>query len=170
MANMGLDFGLERKSLCWKQKFRWEFSIPGISQSGVNSLPPSKAARPSMDFKEQEAQHLNETIYYPMKPEWKPVTLVLYDLAQIYHPIFGWIQEVYDPCLPGRNWVPPNEGFKKNGDLSMLSGCGDPIEIWRYENLWPQSVEFGDLDYGNSEHVLCEVTLRYDRAYIITQC
>ena len=62
MANMGLDFGLERKSLCWKQKFRWEFSIPGISQSGVNSLPPSKAARPSMDFKEQEAQHLNETI------------------------------------------------------------------------------------------------------------
>lgn len=168
---MGLGFGLEKKSKCWKQKFRWEFRIPSISQSGVNSLPPSKAARPAMDFKENEAQHLNETIYFPMKPEWKPVSLVLYDLTQEFHPVFDWIQQVYNPCENGSGgWAASCDGFKRNAELLMLSGCGEPIEIWNFENVWPQSVDFGDLDYADSEHVVCEISLRYDRAYLFNMC
>src|SRR5581483_11741300 len=69
--SMGLRFGLENDFLAIKRKFRWLFKIPNISASGINSLPPKSGARPSLQFKEAEVQHLNETVYYPMKPDWK---------------------------------------------------------------------------------------------------
>lgn len=60
---------------CWKRKFRWLLVIDGVSgNQPINSLPPSKSARPSISFKTMEIQHLNETIYRPAKPDWKPIT------------------------------------------------------------------------------------------------
>src|ERR1035437_19181 len=94
---MGLQFGLERDDLCIKRSFRWLFKIDGISASGVNSLPPQKSARPSVSFKEMSAEGLNETIYFPGKPDWKPINLVLYDISTNDNPVFNWIKQIYDP-------------------------------------------------------------------------
>ena len=76
---MGLRFGLE--DLHPKTKFRWLFYLPKISadeEAGTAySLPPRRSARPSISWKEQEVQHITETIYYPFKPDWKPIPLHL---------------------------------------------------------------------------------------------
>lgn len=169
---MGFDFGLADPSACFKRKFRWLFMIPYISASGVNSLPPSKSARPSFSFKEMEAQHVAETVYFPSKPEFKPVNLTLYDLTKPgqCHPVFNWINQVYDPTInTGDIWGPSCDGFKQDQALlQMYDGCGNVIETWIYENAWVQSAEFGELDYSQSEVLMCDLTLRYDRAYI--QC
>lgn len=173
---MGLQFGLGGSQTCFKRKFRWLFKIDDISASGVKSLPPLKSARPSMTFKEMEVQHLNETFFYPSKPDWKPITLVLYDLARPIHPVFAWFQQVYNPC--DGKWSPSGSGgqtavagpFKKNARLELLSGCGDILEMWFFENAWPQTVEFGELDMSSSEYVTAEITLRYDRAFVVTEC
>ena len=76
----GDSFGL--RDGCFKRKNRWLFTIPEISAEGINALPPSKASRPGLSFKELSMEHLTETIYYPGKPEWKPITLTLYDLRK----------------------------------------------------------------------------------------
>lgn len=166
---MGFDFGLNEEATVFKRRFRWLFRIPDISASGTNSLPPEKASRPSMNFKEMEAQHLNETIYYPSKPEWKPINLTLFDLKKNPHPIFAWIQEVYDACQGG--WMPSAAGnFKKTATLELYDGCGNTCESWTIENCWPQAVEFGELDMGNAEYVTADITLRYDRAFIDDAC
>jgi len=176
MQNMG--FGkLASSEVCFKRKYRWLFFIPDISQDGVNALPPSKAARPNLSFKEMDAQHLNETIYYPSKPEWKPITLVLYDINTntTDNPVWNWITRVYDPdegtwnpsCSPqaGANGKPGL--FKINRcKLEMYDGCGNVLEKWVYEGAWCQQVEFGDLDMGDSNVSTIDITLRYDRAYI----
>ena len=81
---------------CFKRKNRWLLTIPDISAEGINSLPPSKASRPSLSFKELSLEHLNETIYFPGKPEWKPITLTLYDMAKPTHKIWEWIYSYYD--------------------------------------------------------------------------
>ena len=60
--------------------------------------------------------------------------------------------------------------FKKNARLELLSGCGDILEMWFFENAWPQTVEFGELDMSSSEYVTAEITLRYDRAFVVTEC
>jgi hypothetical protein len=169
---------------CFKRKNRWKFIIPSISASGVNSLPPLRGGKPSFSFKEMQGEHLNETIYFPSKPDWKPISLTLYDLAKgKQNPIFNWLQTAYDPadCSQWR----PSCGGDIYGDedcrslkcrslkcaqayLVLYDGCGNIVERWIFEHIWPQSLEFTDGDMAGNELVVCDVTLRYDRGYIDT--
>lgn len=178
---MGLDWF--RESDCYKRKFRFAFFANSADRkyidTGVNALPPQKGARPSLAFKEIEVQHLTETIYYPGKPDWKPVTFTLYDImppggGRSTNPIFDWIKLIYNPQSGDYHPVVNERAqgdaryFKKRCCLFMLNGCGDVLEKWVFEGAWPQESNFGELDMGNMEIATCEVTLRYDRAWIET--
>jgi hypothetical protein len=165
MADMGLGPVGDESSIL-KRKYRWLLRIQDVSVDGVNALPPSKSARPSLTFKEIEAQHLNETIYFAGKPEWKPLPLTLYDFQKNENPVFEWLKEQYDPQTGDWFAPPPSTWKKPEARLEMLDGCGDICETWVYENVWPQSIEWGDLDMGNSEYCTVDLQLRYDRAFI----
>jgi hypothetical protein len=166
---MSWDFGLESPDLCLPRKNRWLFKIPDVSAEGANTLPPQKGSRPSLSFKEMEAQHLTETIYFPQKPEWKPVSLTLYEpTAKTMggHPVWEWVKKCYRVTDASVLWTPSAEVMKERATLEMYNGCGDVLETWVFENAWPQAVEFGDLDMSSSDVVTCDLTIRYDRAYI----
>jgi hypothetical protein len=163
--NMGLDFGLEKTDTCMLRKFRWLLRIDGVSAAGIDSLPPQKSSRPSLSFREMEVQHLTETVFYPSKPEWKPINLTLFDLKKNKNPVVEWLKEIYDASGDG-SWKPSGETFKRTATLEMYDGCGGTLETWVFENAWPQNVEFGELDMGSSEVMTIDLTLRYDRAYI----
>lgn len=195
--NMGFDFGMQDPESCYLQSFRWLFQIEGVS--GVaKALPPLQAARPSLNFKEQMVAHLVENIYYPVRPEWKPVTITLYEIRNSNsvpvgrNPVMEWVQQLYNPSpkttqstvaalgegvetLSGDWFDIAKEGcaqdsqslcFKRNATLCLYDGCGSVLEVWRFDNAWPQSVDWGDLDMGSSEILTAKVTLRYDRAWI----
>lgn len=185
--NMGLDFGLSgTNSKVCKRKFRWLFKIKDVSamsqSNGIQTLPPSKSARPSLSFHEMNVKHLNEDVFYPSKPDWKPIQLTLYDLkTEGEHPVFQWIKKIYDPspkssfnvAFPGSipTWSPATEYEFVLPDsaiceLELYDGCGNVIETWVYQNAWPQSINFGDLDMGSGDIITCDITLRYVRAYI----
>lgn len=172
---MGFDLGLSDAKTCFKRKFRWMFfidtpkltgpisgSLPD-STAGVNALPPLRSSRPSLSFKEMEVQHLNETIYFPSKPEWKPIPLSLYDIKKTENPVINWLKEIYD--AKAGTWS-PSLNSKKECKLQMYDGCGEVIESWIFENAWPQNIEFGELDMSASDVMTIDLTLRYDRAYI----
>jgi len=152
---------------CWRRKFRWVMEINNVSGTPgaqVSVLPPQKSARPSLTFKEIEAQHMNETIYFPSKPDWKPISLVLYDVSTGMNPVMTWVRIAYD--AQQGSWNPSCSGnFKRRATLKLFDGCGKTIETWIYDNAWPQVAEFGDLEMSSSDVVVCELTLRYDRAY-----
>lgn len=163
---------LGNANICMMRKFRWLFYITGVSDDGSSALPPDKGARPSLSFKEIEAQHLNETVYFPGKPDWKPITITLFDLKMNTNPVFMWLREVYDVCGEEEGgdraiWKAPAPGvFKRDGTLKMLDGCGNIMEEWVFKNIWPNNIEWGDLDMSNNEYVTVELTLRYDRAWV----
>ena len=163
---MGLQMGLEKGRFC-KRENHWLFFISGISAdlTPSHALPPQKSARPNLSFKEMVANHMTEDVYFPAKPEWKPINLVLYDLNTPVHPVFDWIRNVYDPYI-GSFYEPNRASLIRQCTLKLCNGCGDPIETWIYEDVWPQNINFGQLDMGNSGIVMCELTLRYARAYI----
>lgn len=168
MAKMGMDFGLPlpTSSRACKRKFRWLLKIDDVCASGINTLPPCKGSRPTLSFREMEAKHVVESIYYPARPEWKPINLVLYDVVTGgNHPVFSWIQKVYNP--QSGSWVPVGSSdFMKDARLELYDGCGSVIESWVFENAWPQVADFSDLDMGNQELVTCDISLRYSRAYV----
>ena len=167
--NMGLGFGLEKSDICLKSKFRWLFIIPGISADGVDSLPPSKSARPKISFKEIQVEHMHETIYLPGKIEFTPITLSLYDQKRNSHPIFKWIKAAFNPCNVSYQY-PVDSKLFKTAYLELYDGSGSVIERWIYENVWPKDVDFGELDMSDSEVLTCDLTLRYSRSYIEDQC
>lgn len=168
---MGLGI-IGNPNVCFKRKFRWMFKLDGIAGNGGATpvLPPEKSARPSVSFKEIEVQHLNETILFPGKVEWKPINLVLFDLKLNKNPVFEWLKEIYVP--KDGDWKFPigssaNAGFKRQTAIvELYDGCGNTLERWVYENIWPQQIEWGELDMGSSDYLTAELTLRYDRAYI----
>jgi hypothetical protein len=166
---MGLGV-LGGSDICFKRKFRWMFYITNVVGEGVNMLPPDKGARPSLSFKEIEAQHLNETIYFAGKPDWKPIQITLFDVNTNQNPIFKWLKQQYDPCNDAGTWkrprADPENGWKRDAKLEMYDGCGNVLEKWIIRNAWPNNVEWGDLDMGESAYVTVELTLRYDRAWI----
>lgn len=170
--SMGWDYGdggLADEKVCFKRKYRWMFFIPNVCGEGSPCLPPSKGGRPSLSFKEIDAQHVTETIYFPSKPEWKPVNLTLYDIKKNKNPVIEWIKKVYEVNNTTSIWKPScGKGIKiGNCRLELFDGAGNTIEQWKLENVWPNSIEFGDLDYSSSEVSTIDLTLRYDRAYIV---
>ena len=57
--------------------------------------------------------------------------------------------------------------LSSNATLCMYDGCGKVTESWRYENCYPREVNFGDLDMSDMSLVIIEISLRYDRAYVL---
>jgi hypothetical protein len=176
---MGLLFGLEKQNLCLKRQFRWLLEIPGVAcddDPQVDSLPPEKSARPNYSYKEMEARHLIEDIFYPAKTDWKPIQLTLFDLVKPKNLVFDWLMKVYDPRggkfkppIPAPNTQPPPQPkdlFIKTCYLKQFSGCGDLLETWVFEDAWPSSINWQTLDMGNSGYLVCDITLRYARAFI----
>jgi hypothetical protein len=175
--NMGL-FNIG--SACFKRKYRWMFFIEDVCGTssdgsyGTNVLPPSKGSRPNISFKEIEANHVSETVYFPGRPDWKPISLTLYDFTiQKTNRVFEWLKLYYN-INDEKTTIRPSVGESvlatalkiPQASLILFDGCGNAIERWIFENVWPQSVEFGELDMQSSEVVTVDVTLRYDRAYI----
>ncbi len=162
---MSFNYGLEKTDACFKRKYRWLFKINEISAQGINALPPTKSGRPSLTFKSLEAQHLHETIYFPGKPDWKPVNLTLFDLKKNKHPIIEWINLYYKVDAGSVTLLTATNGFKKQGTLELYDGCGTVIEKWVFENMYPETAEFGELDHSDSAVIYVDLSLRYDRAY-----
>lgn len=164
MAKMGLEFGLEQGKYC-KRKFRYLFYIDSVSAEGANALPPLTASRPNLRFREMIAKHVSEEVYYAARPEWQPVNLVLYDLNNgNSHPVWDWVKEIYDP--ENGTFDVPNAGeFIKEARVELFDGCGNRIETWNFEDVWPQATNFQTLDMNDSGIVTVDITLRYVRAY-----
>jgi len=174
-CNMGMG-RLADPTTLFKRKFRWMFRLVGGSNGqagwigeGINALPPLKGGRPSLEFKDIEVQHVTEDIYLPGKPSWKPVTFTLYDInctsSALPSPIWTWVTSCYD-AFTGDYYPILDNNFKQNCCLELYSGCGDTLERWFFENAWPSQINWGELDMSNSEVVTCEITLKYDRAYL----
>jgi len=171
---MGIPMGFAQdewgdiNKTCFKRKFRWKFKIKDVMGEGVSALPHYKGARPGLNFREMNGEHLNETIFFPSKPEWKQIPMTLYDIVKPdENPVFSWIKRAYNPknCS---GWFPAvsPESLKAIATLELFDGCGELLEVWTIEHAWPQNADFGDLEMNNSEIVTVDVNLRYDRAYI----
>lgn len=162
-----------------KRVFRWMFSLEPYIGMSASMLPPSKGSRPSVSFKEYQVEHLNETIYFPGKVEWQNLELSLYDIKCNSNPIYDWMKAIYHPhpqANDAKGFYGPSlislderiaKKYKTTAILSLYNGCGDIMEQWVYENAYPSKIDWGSLDMQDSNITMVDISLRYDRAYII---
>lgn len=153
---------------CFQRNFRWGLLIDnviGIDGAGTNILPPLKSHKPIISFREIEEFHLTEMIHIPGRPDWRPIDVTCYSMkTNGLNPIYKWLTNYYNPKKGTIGYY--RDFVKPKAMLQMYDGCGNIIEKWTYENVYPISVDFGDLDMATSHAVTCTLQLRYARAYI----
>ena len=180
--------------LVFKRKFRWTMAI----EYCLNDATPKKVAeefvkvgaRPQLDIEETEINYLHGKFWLPGKVTFQTMTVTYYDVAgtlpttpgtgECAYPsgtapqansVFGWIASVYDltdPCnLEMGSRLGDYQGVSR---IILYDGCGFPLEGWLMKNVWPQSVNFGELDMASSDEVTIELTLRYSQVQYISYC
>lgn len=155
------------RNLSIKRKFRYTLQIVPYC-SGSRSIGPNfvkTSARPNYDIEETELNFLNAKTWIAGKLTWQSITVNYIDAgAQDLQGLYNWI---------GQNaQLNDNEAFKQgttfedyaaDAFLVLYDGCGRAMEQWKLFNVWPQAVNFGELDYSSSEEVTIELTIRYDQ-------
>lgn len=173
-----IPMGMWNSDVVMKRNFRWLFSVTNLIRtpegSYLDAKPPLKSQRPNLSFKEIPLEHQSETIYMPGKAEWKPMSLSLYDTGAVNlgqgncrltdNSVYRWIREFYWPEQALYGFAA--QGLKKTAFLTMYDGGGNWLEQWRFDNAWPQDINFNELDYGDSGITMIDINLRYDRAYM----
>lgn len=176
---MGLG-ALGNGDVIFKRKFRWTFEIEYCcGEPNGRKVPASfvkMGNRPQIDFEEIEINYLNGKMFIPGKGTWQPLSVTYYDVAGLTSgsattELLSWIASIYDftdpDCLPMNSSLGSYAGRAK---LMLYDGCGNPLESWLLNNVWPQSVNWGDLDMGSSDECTIELTLRYDSVRYTSFC
>lgn len=159
-----------------KRKFRWTLAI----EFPCGKIPTSTcrtAARPKLDIEENEINFLNAVTWLPGKAKWQPITVTYYDVANLEDPngsplqgILNWIDTIYDLTNPTNLQMSEKSGWAGTAILTMFDGCGTPIEGWQLGSVWPQSIDFGELDYSSGDYCTIDLTLRYSEVKYIPFC
>lgn len=148
-----------------RRKYRWVFQALGSVFSPGDLLVLQSAQRPNFKFEEPEMHHNQEVAYFAGKQTWEPITLTWYDAENPYDAsksIYRWLQSVVNFATADVN-VP--SAYKTDARLGMTSGVGlATSEQWQICACWPKEVNWGELDYTNTEICTIECVMRYDRA------
>ena len=160
-------------NLIFKRKFRYTFELFDIC--GGQSVPRhyvKVAARPSLSIEETEVNFLNAKTWIPGKASWETITVTYIDVATAdAAPLFTWLASVYnftDPINLGMG--SSRDDYAATAVVKLWDGCGSLLETWEMRDMWPTAVNFGDLDYSNSEEATIELTLRYSDVTYTPEC
>lgn len=169
--DMGLGH-LADADLVFKRKFRWAFEIQGLYRGDVPSHYVKLASRPNLQIEEAEINYLHGTDYIPGKGKWETISVTYYDVnAKEMKPLWDWLASTYNfTDRFGLHQSSNRRSYAGMGVLRLFDGCGNTMETWKLYGLWPQAVNFGELDYSSSEEATIELTLRYSVAEVVQNC
>jgi hypothetical protein len=168
-------------TLIFKRKFRWTMKIEYCFDSGTPRTVAEEfvkiGSRPQVDIEETEINYLHGKMWIPGKATWQTMTVTYYDVAGktaggvSVSSIFGWIASVYDITDPTNLYMGSKlSDYEGNATIFLYDGCGNALEGWLLRNVWPQSVNFGELDMSSSEECTVELTLRYSNVHYKSYC
>ena len=168
--NIGL---LGDSKIIIKRKFRYTLTIDtkcppttdsenGQSNGHISEHFVKVASRPQLEIEEQELNFLNAVTWIPGKAKWQPLSVTYIDVCHSeMESLYKWIATIYDFTDPTNLTQAEKSDWDGTAILTMFDGCGNPIERWTLGSVWPQSINFGDLDYASSEECTIDLTLRY---------
>ena len=171
---MGLGDLVAKPDIVFKRKYRWTLSItPYCGSTPILSYFVKLASRPNLTIEETEINYLNGKMWIPGKGTWETITVTFYDMSNGgdgISSLYSWLATTYDFTDPvnlkqsSKIGTRGSKGYSADAELFLYDGCGVAMENWSLSNMFPQAVNFGELDYSSSEEVTIEVTLRYSQA------
>jgi hypothetical protein len=163
-----------RPDITIKRKFRFTFEIVGFCNNEKNRVPEhfvKVASRPNFSLDETEINFLNGKTWIPGKATWETLTVSYIDVAsEEMRSLYNWLATAYDFTDPVNLRQGDRRDWDATGVLNMYDGCGTLLEQWQLQHVWPQAVNFGDLDYSDSAEATIELTLRFSDVRYRSYC
>ena len=128
-------------------------------------------SRPAIDFDEVVLDRYVSRAYVASKYNWTPCSFtfeddvnsravsVVRDQLELQQRLIG-----ADAGADWLNAAPTASNYKFGAALEMLDGNQTVLETWDMQGCWFQSLNFGQLDYADSNQVRVDVTMRFDHA------
>lgn len=161
-----------------KLKNKWRVNFHGIgggrggagNVSEVLTLQAITGDRPKLEFEEIQLDRYNSRAWIAGKHMWQPATFTFED--DIGGRVTSLFQEQVEKQQAlisvgsGRvlNTALSGQLYKFAMTVEMLDGDVSPLEIWAYEGVFLQNIDYTDLDYAASESVKITATFRFDHA------
>jgi hypothetical protein len=145
----------------FKRRFRWTLEI----STPCGFIPKhyvKVAARPKLTVEPTEINYLNATTWIPGKAKWDPISVKYIDVANNdMQGLWNWFATIYNFQDDNNLSMSEKAGWYGIGNLILYDGCGAPLERWLLKSMFPESIDFGELDYSNSEELTIDLSLRY---------
>ncbi len=175
---MAKDMGIGiigRPDISFKRNFRFTFQIQGFCGNARNIVPEyfvKTAARPSIDIDEVEINHLNGKTWIPGKGTWNEISISYYDVANTdgVRYLYNWLATVYNYADPVKLTMAERRDWAGIGVLNMYDGCGTLLEQWQLLNMFPKSINWGELGYEDTEISTVDLTVRYSEVRYRSYC
>lgn len=174
--------GLGDPNLTVKRKNLWTLEIQGNNPNCPFKIPPyfvKIASRPNISFEETEINFLNDKMWLPGKATWEAINVTFMDVAGTLSgqaaggnlDLYQWLLSVFDFRSPTKKFMNSKRmGHTATATLKLWDGCGTELETWTLGDVWPQAINFGDLDQSSSDTVDIELTLRYSKVSFVHYC
>lgn len=132
--------------------------------------------RPDYSVNVVEIPNFNDTFLYPGKDNSsKTITATFIDSyafaggVQTLSPasiIYRWYMLVNDKNY---NSIGYKDYFSTDINLYTLFPTGQVAEYWRYYEVWPTAVDFGEVSYEGDDFISITVTFRYQTARLVSE-
>lgn len=162
-----------------KLKNKWRVNFHGIgggrgdtgsTRSDVLTLQAITGDRPKLEFEEIQLDRYNSRAWIAGKHMWQPANFTFED------DIGGRVTAIFQEQIEkqqalisvgaGRvlNTALSGQEYKFAMTVEMLDGDVNPLQIWAYEGVFLQNIDYTDLDYAASESVKITCAFRFDHA------
>lgn len=145
-----------------KRQNKWVLDWEGLDAWYLRTF-----ARPNFNLNEVVVDYINTKRYFQGKFEWQTLQMVLNDpiIPSAAQKVMEWVRKGYEN-VTGR------AGYKeaytaKDFSIKMLDPTGVVVELWKFYNVFPTTVDFSALDYTNAEVATITITIRFDYAVLM---
>lgn len=117
-----------------------------------------------------ELPYGNEKVKLAGMAQFDDIPLTVRDFVdrRVRDALVKWRQLVYD-ARPGQGGrIGRAANYKKSATITLHAPDGADKRIFTLIGVWPSAMNAGQLDMGTSDTVEIELTLTYDKAFLVT--
>lgn len=142
---------------------RWLLRFP--SDLGIQEWWLTSASRPSIQQEETQIPFLNTSTYVVGRYQWQTIEITLRDPIgpSASQAMMEWVR-LHSESVTGRQGYAA--GYKRDVELEMLDPTGVVVSKWILKNTMLTIVNFGQLNYNQSDLATITATLRFDYAIL----
>lgn len=145
------------------RKNRWLMRFP--ADLGIQEWWLASANRPSITQEETPIPFLNTSTWVVGRYTWDTIQVTLRDPIgpSASQAVMEWVR-LHSESVTGRQGYAA--GYKRDIELEMLDPTGVVVSKWILKNTMVTTVNFGGLDYSQSELADIQMTMRFDYAIL----